>query len=168
MRGLTSTTLHSVCLGVISMAPLQCQRLVCATRFHSTIMCLSAYRRLSGPTRWVGVVFWSPRGSGAASHSPRVKSEYSENRAFWSAREDLRALFCMLEFGREVTGVWEVVEGGGGGGGGPCLRGPLKTRQNTILKAGAQEPLAAPLHLHACTHKHIKSNIRNDVPDKSH
>lgn len=57
--------------------------------------------------RQVGVVFWFPRGSGgpsdAASRSPRVKGENSENRAFWSAREDLPALFCMLEFGRGVT-----------------------------------------------------------------
>lgn len=55
----------------------------------------------------VGVVFWSPQGSGglsdAASRSPRVKGENSENRAFWSAREDLPALFCMLDFGQGVT-----------------------------------------------------------------
>ena len=58
--------------------------------------------------RQVGVVFWSPRGSGgpsdAASRSPWVKGENSENRAFWSAREDLPVLFCMLEFGQGVTG----------------------------------------------------------------
>ncbi len=58
--------------------------------------------------RQVGFVFWSPRGSGgpgdAASRSPWVKGENSENRAFWSAREDLPALFCMLEFGQGVTG----------------------------------------------------------------
>lgn len=55
----------------------------------------------------VGVVFWSPQGLGglsdAASRSPRVKGENSENRAFWSAREDLPALFCMLDFGQGVT-----------------------------------------------------------------
>lgn len=59
------------------------------------------------PARQVGVVFWSPQGSGgpsdAASRSPRVKGENSENRAFWSAREDPPALFCMLEFGQGVT-----------------------------------------------------------------
>lgn len=63
--------------------------------------------------RQVGVVFWSPRGSGgpsdAASRSPRVKGENSENRALWSAREDLPALFCMLEFGQGVTRGWRGV-----------------------------------------------------------
>lgn len=59
-------------------------------------------------SRQVGVVFWSPRGSGgpcdAASRSTRVKGENSENRVFWSAKEGLPALFCMLEFGQGVTG----------------------------------------------------------------
>lgn len=41
--------------------------------------------------------------SDAASRSPWVKGENAENRAFWSAREDLPALFCMLEFGQGVT-----------------------------------------------------------------
>lgn len=39
-----------------------------------------------------------------------MKGEKSENRAFWSARDDLPALFCMLEFGLGVTRV----PGGGG------------------------------------------------------
>lgn len=34
---------------------------------------------------------------------PRVKGENSENRVFCSVREDLPALFCMLEFGPGVT-----------------------------------------------------------------
>lgn len=41
--------------------------------------------------------------AGAASRSPRVKGENSENRAFWSAGEDLPAPFCMLEFGARGT-----------------------------------------------------------------
>lgn len=58
----------------------------------------------------------SPRGSGvggvrrgvagAASRSPRVKGENSENRAFWSAGEDLPAPFCMLEFGQGGPRGW--------------------------------------------------------------
>lgn len=43
--------------------------------------------------------------TGAASRSPRVKGENSENRAFWSAGEDLPAPFCMLEFGQGGPGV---------------------------------------------------------------
>lgn len=58
-------------------------------------------------TAWlIGVVFWSRRSSrgpnDAASRSPRVKGENSENRVFWSVREDLPALFCMLDFGPGV------------------------------------------------------------------
>lgn len=56
--------------------------------------------------RLIGVVFWSRRSSrgpnDAASRSPRVKGENSENRVFWSVREDLPALFCMLDFGPGV------------------------------------------------------------------
>lgn len=57
---------------------------------------------------WSVLCSGSPRGgggkaggvAGAASRSPRVKGENSENRAFWSAGEDLPAPFCMLGFGR--------------------------------------------------------------------
>lgn len=45
-----------------------------------------------------------------ASRSPRVKGENSENRVFWSVREDLPALFCILDFG---PGVMEGRRGGG-------------------------------------------------------
>lgn len=54
----------------------------------------------------IGVVFWSRRSSrgpnDAASRSPWVKGENSENRVFGPVREDLPALFCMLDFGSGV------------------------------------------------------------------
>lgn len=45
----------------------------------------------------------------AASPSPQVKGEKSENRGFWSTGDELPAPFRVLEFGRGVT------DGGGTG-----------------------------------------------------
>lgn len=107
-----STTLHAVLMSachlcVSSMMSVTC--LFSPAFFLPTCVFQRAADSSHGLARRVGVVFWSPRVSGgpgdAASRSPRVKGENSENRAFWSAREDLPAPFCMLEFGQGMEGV---------------------------------------------------------------
>lgn len=100
------------CLRVIFAYPPWCQSLVCSPLLSFCQLVSFSVPLTLHTARRLGVVFWSPRGSGgsggpgdAASRSPRVKGENSENRAFWSAREDLPAPFCMLEFGRGAEGV---------------------------------------------------------------
>lgn len=94
----------------VSRRPPWCHSLVC-----SPWLLYENFQRFAdlphSSARQVGVVFWSPRSSrgpnDAASRSPRVKGENSENRVFWSVREDLPAPFCMLEFGPGVMeGRW--------------------------------------------------------------
>lgn len=115
IRGLNSTTLHSnqllmsPChLCVSSMMSVTC--LFYLLSFYELVSFSVPLAPRTARIVRVGVVFWSPRGSGgpgdAASRSPRVKGEKAENRAFWSAGEDLPALFCMLEFGQGVTSGW--------------------------------------------------------------
>lgn len=74
---------------------------VCTAQLVKSVLC-SGFRGARG----------APRD--AASRSARVKGENSENRVFWSAGEDLPALFCMLEFwARGDRGGWgqEYVRG---------------------------------------------------------
>lgn len=106
---------HFWCPHVIFVScRLWCQRLVCspssssflATRvFQHTAAAAADSSHSSASAGWCCVLgLRGARGvrwglAGAASRSPRVKGENSENRAFWSAGEDLPAPFCMLEFG---------------------------------------------------------------------
>lgn len=107
-----STTLHAVLMSACHLCVSSMMSVTCLfSPAFSLPTCVfqRAADSSHGSARRVGVVFWSPRGSGgpgdAASRSPRVKGENSENRAFWSAREDLPAPFCMLEFGQGTEGV---------------------------------------------------------------
>lgn len=85
------TSLFCLCDNVVSFCVFCAHSKACPAR--CCVLLSAGQRGLGGPCD-------------AATHSPWVKGENSENGVFRSAGEDLAALFCMLESGQGPAWEW--------------------------------------------------------------